>query len=71
VTREELEHAIRAACDVVGDLEVSVFGSQRELVDYIDGALGEDMIRLNRAIVVFLASDRDLARPLAESPLAR
>ena len=67
MTREELEHAIRAACDVVGDLEVWVFGSQSilgqfpdapdalrmsvevdmdpknrpELVDQIDGALGE------------------------------
>jgi hypothetical protein len=67
VTFEELEHAIRAACDVVGDTEVVVFGSQAilgthrnahvdlrqsveadisplkhpELVDAIDGALGE------------------------------
>jgi hypothetical protein len=67
VTREELEHAIRAACDVVGDGELWVFGSQSilgqhpdapealrmsievdvdpknrpELVDQIDGALGE------------------------------
>jgi hypothetical protein len=28
MTREQLEHAIRAACDVVGDSEVYVFGSQ-------------------------------------------
>jgi hypothetical protein len=28
MTREQLEHAIRAACDVVGDHEVFVFGSQ-------------------------------------------
>lgn len=28
MTREQLEHAIRAACDVVGDHEVHVFGSQ-------------------------------------------
>jgi hypothetical protein len=28
VTREELEHAIRAACDVTGDEELYVFGSQ-------------------------------------------
>ncbi|MBI3982063.1 MAG: hypothetical protein HY337_04070 [Gemmatimonadetes bacterium] len=67
MTREELEHAIRAACDVVGDAELWVFGSQSilgqhpeapepvrlsmevdvdpknrpELVDRIDGALGE------------------------------
>ncbi len=67
MTREQLEHAIRAACDVVGDGEVWVFGSQSilgqhpdapeslrmsievdvdpknrpELVDQIDGALGE------------------------------
>jgi hypothetical protein len=28
VTRAQLEHAIRAACDVVADHEVYVFGSQ-------------------------------------------
>lgn len=28
MTREELEHAIRAACDVAGETEVYVFGSQ-------------------------------------------
>jgi hypothetical protein len=28
MTREELEHAIRAACDVAGDKEVWIFGSQ-------------------------------------------
>ena len=28
MTRSELEHAIRAACDVSGDAEVWVFGSQ-------------------------------------------
>lgn len=67
MTRDELEHAIRAACNVVGDAELWVFGSQSilgqhpkapaslrmsievdvdpknrpDLVDYIDGALGE------------------------------
>lgn len=67
MTRAELEHAIRAACDVTGDTEVVVFGSQAilgqfpdapaavrvsvevdiapkhfsELVDAVDGALGE------------------------------
>lgn len=67
MTREELEHAIRAACDVAGDTEVWAFGSQSilgqhpdapealrfsaevdidprnrpEMVDAIDGALGE------------------------------
>lgn len=67
MTREQLEHAIRAACDVVGDSELWVFGSQSilgqypeapeavrlslevdvdpknrpELVDHVDGALGE------------------------------
>lgn len=67
MTRDELEHAIRAACDVVGDTEFWVFGSQSilgqhpdapeslrmsievdvdpknrpELVDHIDGSLGE------------------------------
>jgi hypothetical protein len=36
VTREELEHAIRAACDVADDEEVWVFGSQAILGQYPD-----------------------------------
>lgn len=28
MTREELEHALRAACEIAGDDEVYVFGSQ-------------------------------------------
>jgi hypothetical protein len=36
VTREELEHAIRAACDVAEDDEVYVFGSQAILGQYPD-----------------------------------
>lgn len=34
--REELEHAIRAACDVSGDTEVYVFGSQAILGQFPD-----------------------------------
>ena len=34
MTREELEHAIRAACDVADDDEVWVFGSQAILGQY-------------------------------------
>lgn len=34
MTREELEHAIRAACDVAQDQEVYVFGSQAILGQY-------------------------------------
>ena len=34
MTRGELEHAIRAACDVAGDDEVFVFGSQAILGQY-------------------------------------
>ncbi len=34
MTRSELEHAIRAACDVSGDHEVYVFGSQAILGQY-------------------------------------
>jgi hypothetical protein len=34
MTRAELEHAIRAACDVSGDNEVYVFGSQAILGQY-------------------------------------
>jgi len=36
VTRSELEHAIRAACDVSGDDELYVFGSQAILGQYPD-----------------------------------
>lgn len=36
MTREELEHAIRAACDVANDTEVYVFGSQAILGQYPD-----------------------------------
>lgn len=36
MTREQLEHAIRAACDVAGDTELLVFGSQAILASYPD-----------------------------------
>lgn len=36
MTREELEHAIRAACDIAGDEEVYVFGSQAILGQFPD-----------------------------------
>jgi hypothetical protein len=36
MTRAELEHAIRAACDVSEDDEVYVFGSQAILGQYPD-----------------------------------
>jgi hypothetical protein len=36
VTRQELEHAIRAACDVADDHEVWVFGSQAILGEHPD-----------------------------------
>lgn len=36
MTREELEHAIRAACDVAGDSELYVFGSQAILGQHPD-----------------------------------
>lgn len=34
MTRQELEHAIRAACEIAGDTEVWVFGSQAILGQY-------------------------------------
>jgi hypothetical protein len=34
MTRGELEHAIRAACDVAGDSEIYVFGSQAILGEH-------------------------------------
>ncbi len=36
MTRDQLEHAIRAACEVSGDTEVWVFGSQAILGEYPD-----------------------------------
>jgi uncharacterized nucleotidyltransferase DUF6036 len=36
VTREQLEHAIRAACDVSGDTDLYIFGSQAILGEYPD-----------------------------------
>jgi hypothetical protein len=36
VTRDELEHAIRAACDLANDTEVIVFGSQAILGQFPD-----------------------------------
>ena len=36
MTRDELEHAIRAACDVSGDTDVYVFGSQAILGQFPD-----------------------------------
>ena len=34
MTRDQLEHAIRAACDISGDTELLVFGSQAILGTY-------------------------------------
>ena len=36
MTRDQLEHAIRAACDVADDTEVWVFGSQAILGEFPD-----------------------------------
>ena len=36
MTRDELEHAIRASCEVADDTEVWVFGSQAILGEYPD-----------------------------------
>jgi hypothetical protein len=38
LTRDELEHAIRAACEVAEDTEVYVFGSQAILGQYPDAS---------------------------------
>ena len=34
MTREQLEHAIRAACEVSDDSEIWVFGSQATLAEF-------------------------------------
>jgi len=36
MTREQLEHAIRAACDVAEDAELLIFGSQAILGQFPD-----------------------------------
>ena len=36
MTREQLEHAIRAACNVSGDTELIIFGSQAVLGEHPD-----------------------------------
>src|SRR5688572_31372722 len=50
MTRYQLEHAIRAACDVSGDTEVWVFGSQAILGEHPDAPAG-----LRRSVEVDLA----------------
>ena len=36
MTRDQLEHAIRAACEIANDTELIVFGSQAILGTYSD-----------------------------------
>jgi len=42
MTRDQLEHAIRASCEVTGDTELYIFGSQailgsdKVISDYLD-----------------------------------
>ena len=54
MTRDDLEHAIRAACDVAGDTEVYVFGSQAILGEHPDApealrqSVEADMMPKNR-----------------------
>lgn len=49
MTRDQLEHAIRAACDVADDCELFVFGSQAILGAYQIGgqsARDSDFVRI-------------------------
>ena len=54
MTRDQLEHAIRAACDVSGDTEVFIFGSQAILGTHPDapptlrGSIEVDVQPVNR-----------------------
>jgi hypothetical protein len=41
VTREQLEHVIRAAATIADDDEIVVVGSRPEPADLIDGSIGE------------------------------
>jgi hypothetical protein len=47
MTRDQLEHAIRAACEVAGDSEVWVFGSQAILGEFPDAP---DALRTSIAV---------------------
>lgn len=47
MTREELEHAIRAACDIANDDEVYVFGSQAILGAFPDAP---DLLRMSAEV---------------------
>lgn len=71
MTRAELEHAIRAACDVSGDNEVYVFGSQAILGQYPDApeslrqsAEAEAHDLAASKLVAFRDKDRDFVRTL-------
>ena len=44
MTREQLEHAIRAACDVAEDTELYVFGSQATLGSQPDVVKDRDFV---------------------------
>ena len=46
MTRDQLEHAIRAACDVSGDNELWIFGSQAILGEFLRLLLIEKMIEV-------------------------
>ncbi|HEX6536369.1 MAG TPA: hypothetical protein VF041_17390 [Gemmatimonadaceae bacterium] len=66
MTRAELEHAIRAACDLAGDTEVIVFGSQAILgwcVEAHDLAASK--------LVAFREKDRDFVRTLLAEMLVK
>lgn len=58
MTREQLEHAIRAACDVARDSEVLIFGSQAILGEYpqapeqLRASIEVDVQPVNRADAV-------------------
>ena len=66
MTRDQLEHAIRAACEVANDTELLVFGSQAILGEHpnpvpdLSASIEVDVQPLNRPEAVD-AIDRNLA----------
>jgi hypothetical protein len=69
MTREQLLHAIRAACDVLQADEVLVVGSQAILASFPDTELPESATRSREADIASLAGDDEAASHLLSGVL--
>ena len=75
MTRAELEHAIRAACDLTAETEMIVFGSQAILGQYPEAT---EELRQSAAhdlavskLVAYRDKDRDFVRVLLQHELVK